>query len=178
MAHFNFASVSTKSLLRIIIFSGGAVLFFLLAILPSLKESRALDSQIIDINARIKEQQLLSPVYDSLLKKSEMKPPAGLNVVQPKKLKRDETDKVAQAFQEMARQSKLMLVDYTPEIQSLIGESDTLKVGVQLRGEFINMQTFLRQLCLLPYLVKFEEISVHSVKDSKEMRLRLWLARE
>ena len=178
MAQLNLASISTKSLLRIIIFSSGVVLFFLLAILPSLRESRALDNQIIDINARIKEQQLLTPVYDSLLKKSEMKPPAGLNIVQPKKLKRDETDKVAQTLQDMARQSNLLLADYTPEIQSLIGESDTLKVAVQLRGEFISMQTFLRQLYQLPYLVKFEEISVQSVKDSKEMRLRLWLARE
>ena len=178
MAQFNFTSLPTKSLLRVFFFGGGVLLFVLLAILPSLKESKALDNQIVDIKARIKEQQLLSPVYSSLLKKSKMNPPLGLNVVPLKKLKRNETDKVAQVFQEMARQSNLLLADYAPEIQSLIGDTETMKVNVLLKGEFIDLQPFLNQLSQLPYLVKMEEIAIKSVKDTKEMHLRLWLARE
>ena len=178
MAQFNLTSLPTKSLLRVFFFGGGILLFVLLAILPSLKESKALDNQIVDINARIKEQELLSPVYDSLLKKSKTKPPLGLNVVPLKKLKRNETDKVAQVFLEMARQSKLQLTDYAPEIQSLIGDTETMKVNVLLKGEFIDLQPFLNQLSQLPYLVKMEEITIKSVKDTKEMHLRLWLARE
>ncbi len=178
MAQFNLTSLPPKSLLRVIFFGGGVLLFVLLAILPSLKESKALDNQIVDINARIKERQLLTPVYDSLLKKSKMQPPAGLDVVPLKKLKRNETDKVALVFQEMARQNKLILADYAPEIQSLIGDAETVKVNVLLKGEFIDLQPFLNQLCQLPYLVKMEEIAIKSVKNTKEMRLRLWLARE
>lgn len=178
MAQFNLASLPSKSLLRVIIFGGGVFLFVLLVIMPSFKEFRALDEQIVDINARIKEQQILTPVYDSLLKRSEMKPSEGLNVVQPVKLKRSETDKVAQVFQGMARQSNLLLADYAPEIQSLIGDTETMKVNVLLKGEFINFQPFLRELCQLPYLVKIEEIAIQSVRDTKEMRLRIWLARE
>lgn len=178
MAQFNLTLIPTKSLLRIFIFGGGVLLFILLAILPSFKESKALDEQIVAINARIKEQQLLSPVYDSLLKKSQTKPPVGLNVVPPKKLKRDEIDKIAQVLKEMARQSNLVLEDYAPEIQSLIGETDTMKVNVLLKGEFIDLQPFLNQLLQLPYLVMMEEIAIKSVKDTKEIRLRLWLARE
>ena len=178
MALLNLKSIPTKSLLRVLIFGGGVVLFVLLAILPSIRESKALDRQIVEINARIKEQQILVPVYDSLLKKSEMNPPEGLAVIPLKKLKRNETDRVAQVFQEMARQSKLQLTDYAPEIQSLIGESETMKVNVLLKGEFINLQPFLRRVCKLPYLVKIEEISIESVRDTKEMSLRFWLARE
>ena len=178
MAQLNLKSIPSKSLLRVLIFGGGVALFVVLAVLPSIKESKALDNQIVEINARIKEQQILTPVYDSLVKKSEMKPPEGLDVIPLKKLKRNETDKVAQVFQEMARQSKLQLADYAPEIQTLIGEADSMKVNVLLKGEFINLQPFLRHVCQLPYLVKIEEIAIESVRDTKEMRLRLWLARE
>ena len=178
MAQLNLTALPTKSLMRVIIFGGGVFLFVLLAILPSFKEFKALDEQIVDINARIKEQQILTPVFDSLLKKSEMNPSEGLNVIQPIKLKRSETDKVAQVFQGMARQNNLLMADYAPDIQTLIGDTETMKVNVLLKGEFISLQPFLRQLCQLPYLVKIEEIAIQSVRDTKEMRLRVWLARE
>jgi hypothetical protein len=40
------------------------------------------------------------------------------------------------------------------------------------------LQSFLLQLCRLPYLDKIEEITLKSSSDTKEFRLRLLLARE
>ena len=93
-------------------------------------------------------------------------------------MKRDETDKVGRTFQEMARESKLQLAEYSPEIQSMIGETGTLKVSMLLKGDFFNLQPFLLQICRLPYLDTIEEITIKSASDTKEFRLRLLLARE
>jgi hypothetical protein len=40
------------------------------------------------------------------------------------------------------------------------------------------LQSFLLQICRLPYLDKIEEITIKSASDTKEFRLRLLLARE
>jgi hypothetical protein len=178
MAKINLTSVPKKSLLNVVIFGGGIILFVLLAILPAQRESEALDKRIDEVSGRIKEEQILTPLYESLLKKAQMKPPAGLNVVAAEKLKRDETDKVGRTFQEMAIESKLQLADYSPEIQSMIGETGNLKVSMLLKGDFFNLQPFLLQICRLPYLDKIEEITIKSAGDTKEFRLRLVLARE
>lgn len=178
MAKINLTSVPTKSLLNVIIFGGGIILFVLLAIIPAQRESKALDGRIEEISERIKEEQILTPLYDSLLKKTQMKPPEGLNVVPLEKLKRGETDKVGRTFQKMAKESNLQLAEYSPEIQSMIGETGNLKVSLLLRGDFFNLQPFLLQICRLPYLDKIEEITIKSASDTKEFRLRLHLARE
>jgi hypothetical protein len=178
MGKINLTSIPTKSLLNVIIFGGGIILFVLLAILPAQRESEALDRRIDEISGRIKEEQILTPLYESLLKKTQMKPPAGMNVVPVEKLKRDETEKVGRTFQEMARESELQLAEYSPEIQSMIGETGTLKVSMLLKGDFFNLQPFLLQICRLPYLDKIEEITIKSAGDTKEFRLRLLLARE
>jgi hypothetical protein len=178
MAKINLTSVPTKSLLNVVIFGGGVILFVVLAILPAQRESAALDSRIEEISGRIKEEQILTPLYESLLKKTQMKPPAGLDVLPPQKLKRDETDTVGRTFQKMARESSLQLAEYSPEIQSMIGETGTLKVSMLLKGDFFNLRPFLLQICRLPYLDKIEEITIKSAGDTKEFRLRLLLARE
>ena len=178
MAKINLTSVPTKSLLNVIIFGGGIILFVLLAILPAQRESKALDSRIEEISGRIKEEQILTPLYESLLKKTQMKPPAGLNVLPLEKLKRDETDKVGRTFQGMAKESNLQLAEYSPDIQSMIGETGTLKVSMLQNGDYYNLQPFLLQICRLPYLEKIEAITIKSASDTKEFRLRLLLARE
>ncbi len=178
MAKISLASIPTKSLINVVVFGGGIVLFVLLAILPAQRESRALDARIDEIGLRIKEGQILTPLYESLLKKAEMNPPAGLDPVRPEKLTRDETAKVRNTFQDLARQSDLQLLEYSPEIQSMIGEAGTMKVSLLLKGEFLNFQPFLLEVSRLPYLEGIEELTIKSTHDTKEFRLRLFLVRE
>ncbi|MFZ0242496.1 MAG: hypothetical protein WAL90_12690 [Desulfobacterales bacterium] len=178
MAKISLTSIPTKSLINVIIFGGGIVLFVLLAILPAQRESRALDARIDEIRMRIKEEQILTPLYESLLKKAQMNPPAGLNLVSPEKLKRHETAKVRQTFQDLARQSDLHLFEYSPEIQSMIGEAGNMKVSLLLKGEFLNFQPFLLDVLRLPYLDRIEDLTIKSAPDTKEFRLHLFLVRE
>ena len=178
MAGVSLSSVPTKSLLNIIIFGGGIVLFVLLAVLPAQKDSSALDFQIENLNTRIEEQKILTPVYENLLKKAELQPPGELKPVEKKKLKRGETSEVVEAFTAMANNHKLKLVEFAPEVESLISNADFLVLDIVLNGEFFNLHPFMIELCQQPYLEQIERIQIRSVSDPKEFQLRVWLAHE
>ena len=107
-------SLPTQTLSYFVILGGGVVLFLLLAILPAHKETAELDFEISNVNTKIEEQKILTPVFESLMKKAELKPPEGLNYVPKEKLKTDNTHKVADRFQEMAETSMLELVEFSP----------------------------------------------------------------
>ncbi|KPJ76757.1 MAG: hypothetical protein AMJ54_10500 [Deltaproteobacteria bacterium SG8_13] len=178
MAKVKLATVPTQTLSYIIILGGGVVLFLLLAILPAHKETAALDFEIDNVNTKIEEQKILTPVYESLLKKVQLKPPEGLNYVAKEKLKTEDTHKVAARFQDMAKNSRLTLVEFSPAVETLINRSGFMMVDIELRGEFINLHPFLLQMCQLPYLEQIEEIRIRSVRDTKEMKIRMWLTTE
>lgn len=178
MAKVNIPSLPTKSLSYFFMLGGGIILFVLLAIMPAQKESQALDFEIENINTRIKEQKILTPVYENLLKKAQLKPPEGLNFIPKEKLKRGDTEKVAVTFQGMAKDSQLMLVDFSPALDTLINRTGFLMVDIVLKGEFINLLPFLLQLCQLPYMEQIEQFNIQSVRETKEIKLRIWLAHE
>ena len=175
MAKVSISSLPTKSLSYFVILGGGIILFVILAIMPAQRESEALDFEIENINTQIKEQKILKPVYDNLLKKAQMKPPEGLNYVPKQTLKKGDTDKVAVTFQSMANDTQLMLVDFSPALDTLINRTGFLMVDVVLKGEFINLHPFLLQLCQLPYMEQIEQVSIQSIRDTKEIKLRVWL---
>ena len=178
MAKVKLSSVPTQTLSYLIIIGGGVILFLLLAILPAHKDTVALEFEIDNVNTKIEEQKILTPVYESLLKKAQLKPPEGLEFVAKEKLKTDDTRRVAAEFSELALSSQLTLVEFTPAVETLINRSGFLMVDIELRGEFINLHPFLLQVCQLPYLEQIEEIKIRSIRDTKEMKIRLWLASE
>lgn len=178
MAKVKLPALPAQTLSYIIILGGGVILFLLLAILPAHKETAALDFEIDNVNLKLEEQKILTPVYESLLKKAQVKPPEGLNFVPKQKLKTDDTRTVAAKFNELAKNSRLTLVRFTPAVETLINRSGYLMVDIELRGEFIDLHPFLLELCQLPYLEQIEEITIRSVRDTREMEIRLWLASE
>ena len=107
-----------------------------------------------------------------------MKPPEGINFVQMQKLKKGDIEKVAVAFKSMANDSQLMLAEFSPALDTLINRAGFLMVDIVLRGEFINLHPFLLQLCQLPYMEQIERVNIQSVRETKEIKLRVWLAHE
>jgi hypothetical protein len=172
------ASMPTQGLLKLIIFGGGLVLFVLLAILPARKESEALDFQIENLQNRIEEQRILTPIYENLLKKTQMEPPEGVELIEKRALKRGETGEVVDRFNRMAEENRLKLIDFSPSLETILGQSDHLEVDMILQGEFINMHPFLLELCQLPYLQQMKSFQIESEKDVRQIQLRVWLAQE
>jgi hypothetical protein len=178
MAKTKTSQLPTKSIAYFVILGGGIVLFILLGIMPAQKRSEALDFQIENIQTRIAEQKILTPVYENLLKKVQLKPPEGVNFRPQEKLKTGQTEEIAGIFQDLARKSNLELIEFTPELDSVIRNSGFLQVGLMLKGEFINLHPFLMDVCQLPYMEMIEQISIQSAKSTKEIRIKIWLAHE
>ena len=153
-------------------------MFLLLAILPAHRETVALDFEIESVHSKIEEQKILTPVYETLLKRAQLKPPEGLKFVPKQKLKTEDVHKVADKFNELAMTSRLVLVKYTPAVETLINRSGFLMVDLELRGEFIDLHPFLLRMCQLPYLEQIEEIKIQTVTNSRQMHIRVWLASE
>ena len=172
------AAVSTQGLAKLVIFVGGLILFVLLAILPVQKESEALDFQIENLQSRIEEQRILTPIYENLLKKTQMEPPGGLDLIEKKALPRGQTEQVVDWFEAMAQASNLRLVEFSPSIETILGNSKHLEIDLTLQGEFIDMHPFLLELCQLPYLARLKSFQIESEKDVRQIRLRVWLAQK
>ena len=172
------SALPTKSLLNLLVFSGIILLFVFLAILPSKTETENLDFEIDTIKMRIEEQKILTPVYESLLKKATIEPPAGIEIPKKEKLSRDETKNISSTFQELANQTLLELVDITPNVGSLLNESGYLTIDMILKGEFINLHAFLVRLGQIPYVELIEQISIRSITNTKEIKVKVWLAHE
>ena len=172
------AAVPTQGLLKLVIFGGGIALFVLVAIVPVKKESKALDFQIENLQNRIEEQRALMPIYETLLKKTQMEPPEGIELIEKKALNRGQTEQVVDTFTQMAESSRLKLVNFSPSIETILGKSNHLEVDITLQGEFIDMHPFLLDLCQLPYLSQLKSFQIESEKDLRQLRLRVWLAQK
>jgi hypothetical protein len=171
-------AVPTQALMKLVIFGGGIVLFVLLAILPARKESAALDFQIENLENRIEEQRILTPIYESLLKKTQREPAEDIKAIEKKSINRGETEQVVDWFTEMAKASRLKLVNFSPSIETILGNSDHLEIDMTLQGEFINMHPFLLEVCEMPYLKQLKSFQIESDKDIRQIQLRVWLAQK
>ena len=70
----------------------------------------------------------------------------------------------------------MTLVSAIPNINALTGDAQLLSVNVVLRGEFAQFRKFLIQLGGLPYVQHIEEIAIQDNPDTKEFRLKVWVA--
>ena len=75
MAKLSLSIFPKKSLITVCIYIGVLIAFIFLIIIPTQRESEALDKRIIELNTRIEEQKILKPIYQSLQKKAELTPP-------------------------------------------------------------------------------------------------------
>ena len=65
-----------------------------------------------------------------------------------------------------------------PNVDSLIGGEGLLEMTVVMKGELFDLRNFLVLLAEVSYLEHIEQIQIRTAQDLKEIRLKLWLARE
>ncbi len=86
----------THSLINFLICGAGILVFILLIIVPTQKTSAELDRDIEKINARIDEQRMLKPVFESLLKQVKKKGPTNLPSPIKAKLARGDINEISE----------------------------------------------------------------------------------
>lgn len=166
------------SMISYVLCGVGLLALLLIAILPRYITLSELDKQITSLNADIDEQKILHPVFKDLLKKALAKAPVGLPFPEKVKLERDKTDKIALTFQELAKKSNLKLEKIITDVDSLIDDSGFLMLNVILKGDIFDLRNFLVKLGEVQYIEHIERVQIRALDKSKEMRLKLWIARE
>jgi len=152
--------------------------FFVFIIYPYQMSLGEADSEIEITKARIEEQKLLFPVFQDLLNKTRLKESGLLPMPEKKKLARDEIDGVSSMIQEIAQRSHLKIGGIMPDLDSLIGGAGFLEMTVVMKGELFDLRNFLVLLGEVSYLEHIEQIQIRTAQDLKDIRLKLWMARE
>ena len=165
-----------KTVIYLLICVGAILGFLIFAVYPNQKSLAGLDTKIKTIEEQMKEQEILFPVYENLLKKAEFKKPGAFPFPQRAKLGRHEAEKISLIFGEKARKSNLSLVDVIPDVESLREGSDVLAVNMLMRGKLLDFRDFLIHLGEIPYLENIEEIKIQPAEGGKEFRLKVSLA--
>ena len=172
------SSPLAQSFVILVICAVGILAFFVLIILPSKTTSADLDRDIESLTVRIEEQRILTPVFHSLLKRAKIDDRSGLPSPKKSKLTHGDMNAISTVFQDFAGRRNLKLEEITTDDSSLTQESGYLLMRLRLSGDFFKIREFLIDIGSIPSLEHIEEINIRSTKTSKELRLKIWLAKE
>jgi Tfp pilus assembly protein PilO len=166
----------TQSIVLFLLCSVGIAVFILLVILPSRQTAAELEVANEELQAKIEQQRILTPVFTSLLEKVKSENPTELPLVEPTRLPRGELERLLNQLKELAQRNNLTLKEIAPEADSLKEESEYLQIRLILTGDFFNFRPFILDLGSIPSFVHSEEIRIRAVEDSQEIQLKIWLA--
>ena len=99
-------------------------------------------------------------------------------ITQKAKLARGDMNKIFDQIKAIARVYNLELQEITPDVNSLKETSGYLLIRLVVTGDFFSFREFLIDLGAIPSMVHMEEMRIRSIEESREIRLKVWLAQE
>jgi hypothetical protein len=172
------SKLPTRNIMVIFLFGGGVLFFILLSIFPNYLAYSNISHEIKTIQNQIEEQKLLSPIFSDLSEKTKFKDPKNLPFPQKDKLSKNETGSISAIIQNIIRQNDYTLISILTDMDELIEESGTLKVSIEMTGDFMNLRNLILQLGTLPYLDHIEYVRIDSHSDKRLFLLKVWIAQE
>ena len=170
--------IPTQSLIILCTCIAGIVLFVFLLILPRQDMAEDLDKSIGELEKKIGEQRTLTPVFNNILAIAKNKKKPELPITTKAKLARSDMTKIFDQIKAKARLYNLNLQEITPDVNSLKETSGYLLIRLVATGDFVNFREFLIDLGTIPSMVHTEELQIRAIEDSREIRLKIWLAQE
>lgn len=174
-----FVFLDQKNIFFIAIGSLILFLFGLLSIYPNQRSLKILDNEIADYQLQIKAQKILFPLYGNLLKNTaalrideKLPSPARAGI------KQNELNKITKNISRVAAQHDFTVNLITPDINTLIDESNYFKVAVSLTGNFMALRQLFIALYKLPYLENFTKIKIKSINQDKLITFTLLVIKE
>lgn len=168
--------LSTQSLIYFLICAAGIVVFVFLIIIPAQRTFAELDRDIEKLHTRIDEQRILKPVFDNLLKQVQKKGPADLPVTKKIKLARADIHKISEQLLGIAQRWGLDLRGIQTDVNSLENKVEYLLIRIHATGDFLKFRGFLVDLGKIPSLEQVEEIRIEAIENSRDFKLKVWLA--
>ena len=167
-----------QTLILMVLCGAGILAFLLLVILPAQRLSAELDRDIENLESRIEEQKILSPVFKNLFAKTKTTEPQGLPAPTRTKLTRDEIAGVPKRLQLLAASHHLNVREIVPEVNTLTDASGRFLTRLAATGQFADLRGFLIDVGALPSFDSIEEIEIRAVEGGREFGLKIWMARE
>ena len=168
----------TQSLIYFLICGVGIIIFVLLIIIPAQKTSAQLDKDIEKLTARLDEQRILKPVFDNLLKQVKKKDATELPAPKKVKLARGDIHNISEHLLETARSCDLILRDIQTDVKTLENDAEYLVIRIHATGAFKKFRDFLVDLGSIPSFERIEEIQIRAIENTREFKLKIWLAQQ
>jgi hypothetical protein len=167
-----------QSIIYLLFCLTGILIFIFAVVLPNSRKMAELSTKSADVQFQLEEQRALSPFQKSLQDKSAKKESEILPLPAKGTLAQAKIRTLPTTFSAAAKMSGMSLVSAIPTFTALPGGAQFLSVNVLLRGDFINFRKFLINLGGIPYVQQIEEVAIQQKLDSKEFRLKVWVAVE
>lgn len=167
-----------QSLILILMCVAGMLVFIFLFILPAQKTAAELDKKLEEKQSQIDRQKILKPVFERMLVKATAKSPTRLPTVEKAKLARGDMKKISTQIQTLIQRNNLMLKEISPDVNSSGERSGYLLIRLVVTGDFFNFRKFLLDLGSIPSMVHIQEIAIRSIEESRELKVKIWLAQE
>ena len=147
----------------------------LLAVLPAYRYIGELDKRIDRTGQRIEAEKRLLPLYQELLKRSQLEVKRNLPLPDRTFIPRRDVDMMPSIFAGIGVKSGMEVISANPDVMTLATGQTRVLVNAAIRGNFFNYRKFLVELGRLPYIDRIEEIQIQQKSPEKEYRMKIWL---
>ncbi len=176
------AKLKTKSLIYL---SGGiGILAFIVVflIIPYHYKLKSIDIEIENKKKYMEKQMLLIPYFQKIrqVKRDikEIQDEVQFNEASglKEKLPLNETEKAVSLFREIILKNHFQVEAVESDKNASVDNSGYMLITMKIKGDFLYFYNFLIQLNQIPYLEHIEQIRIRTVKDSKDIFMKIWIA--
>ena len=176
MSNLNITVLSRQSLVFVLgsLLVLGLLIF--LGILPIRTEIDRLNSEARQLQAQVREQEILHPLYSDLENALQEQEILEEMIIQEEgEPTAVDVDTAADLMLNIAEITGMEDSSFSPSPESLAVNSDRLLVNGELTGDYHNFREFLVRLVSKNYFEHMEILEVHSQADADLYQLQAWL---
>lgn len=164
-----------SSPILVILCALGLLAFLLLVIYPNYRNMGEYDRRITALKGEIALRQALAPIYEKLVEKAHITPSTQLKSPEKTALDMENTARLTQIFQNIAKTADLTLESVIPAAQAFDQGNGRLLVEVVFRGDFLNVQPLINTIVEQSFVDRIQKIQVRSTGENKWIKLSVSL---
>ncbi len=165
--------MNKNSVIYMLICSCCIILIVFLGVIPNQKKIIALDSEIINMQQQIKEQEIFFPLFKNLLKKVQFKVIDGLSCEKKDGIEKQHFDTIQPVFQSILYRNELNLISFSQDISLMSKTTKNFFIKLSFTGRFNNIRDALLQIQKLLFVEEVSRIKISSAQQNKLVELKL-----
>jgi hypothetical protein len=153
----------------------GVAIFILAAIYPNSVSLKSLDTEVVELKKKVKTQELLFPVYQTLIQEVTLKIPSELPLPDRSQGTQNNLGRINEIFSKLADDSDVIFSSAVPDAISYLEDTEHLTMNVNFIGDFFKLRKLLLNVCQLPSLGAIEEMRLETDQGRKRLSFKLKL---